>query len=44
MSDLRENLVGYYLRHPSALFRRLFATLRFGFTNRYVTLVWERPS
>lgn len=44
MSDLRGNLLGYYLGHPAALLRRLIATLRFGFSNRYLTLVWERPA
>ena len=44
MSDLRPNLPGYYARHPGALLRRVGATLRHGFTNRYLTLVAERPS
>jgi hypothetical protein len=38
MSDLRPNLLGWYARHPLALLRRVGATLRFGLTNRYVTL------
>jgi SAM-dependent methyltransferase len=44
MGDLRSNLPGYYLKHPGALLRRLVATLRFGFTNRYLTVVWERTT
>jgi SAM-dependent methyltransferase len=44
MGDLRSNLLGYYLGHPAAFLRRVAATLRFGFTNRYITIVWERPA
>lgn len=39
--DLREGLPRYYLRHPDAAVRRLAATLRFGFTNRYLTVAWR---
>ena len=39
---LRPNLLRYYATHPDALGRRLLATYRSGFTNRYVTIVWER--
>lgn len=42
MSDMRANLVGYYARHPVAALRRLAATARYGFTNRYSTFVWRR--
>ena len=42
MQDMRSNLAAYYLRHPSALGRRLLATLRYGFTNRYLTVAWRR--
>jgi SAM-dependent methyltransferase len=42
MSDMRANLVGYYARHPVAALRRLAATARYGFTNRYATFVWRR--
>ena len=41
--DLRRGLAGYYLRHPSALARRLVALARFGFTNRYLTVAWRKP-
>ncbi|MBK7951669.1 MAG: methyltransferase domain-containing protein [Deltaproteobacteria bacterium] len=44
MRDRREGLPAYYLAHPDALARRLAATLRFGFSNRYLTLVWRAPS
>lgn len=36
--SLRRNLLLYYLRNPSGLFRRITATIRFGFSNRYLTL------
>jgi SAM-dependent methyltransferase len=39
----RDNLPGYYLRNPGALFRRVSATLQHGFCNRYITIVWQRP-
>jgi 2-polyprenyl-3-methyl-5-hydroxy-6-metoxy-1,4-benzoquinol methylase len=40
MKDMRQNLISYYLNHPAALVKRLWATLRYGFTNRYITIVW----
>ena len=42
MQDMRSSLVAYYLRHPPALGRRLLATLRYGFSNRYLTVAWRR--
>src|SRR5262249_52472525 len=42
MKDMRQGLVSYYLRHPWALTKRLWSTLRYGFTNRYLTVVWQR--
>lgn len=42
MGDLRRGLVGYYARHPDALLRRIAATLRFGISNHYTTLAWQR--
>jgi SAM-dependent methyltransferase len=44
MQELRPNLVRHYVRHPGAALRRVAATLRFGFTNRYLTVAWRRPS
>ena len=44
MSDLRSNLPSYYARHPGALLRRIGATLRYGFSNRYLTVASRRPS
>lgn len=42
MSSMRPALASYYLRHPRAAVRRLGATLRYGFTNRYLTVAWQR--
>ena len=43
MEDLRPNLPAYYAAHPGALLRRVWSTLRHGFKNKYLTLVWQRP-
>lgn len=40
--DLRPSLVRYYLHHPGAAIRRVIATMRYGFTNRYLTVAWRR--
>src|SRR5262249_53525391 len=42
MADMRTNLIAHYARHPRAAIRRLAATLRFGFTNRSLTIVAQR--
>jgi SAM-dependent methyltransferase len=42
MADLRPSLMRYYLRHPTAALSRAWSTLRFGFTNRYLTVVMRR--
>jgi 2-polyprenyl-3-methyl-5-hydroxy-6-metoxy-1,4-benzoquinol methylase len=42
MKDMRQRLMAYYLRHPWALTKRLWATQRYGFTNRYLTVVWQK--
>lgn len=42
MKDMRQNLMAYYLRHPWALAKRLWATQRYGFTNRYLTVAWQK--
>jgi 2-polyprenyl-3-methyl-5-hydroxy-6-metoxy-1,4-benzoquinol methylase len=42
MKDMRQNLMSYYLQHPWALVKRLWATQRYGFTNRYLTVVWQK--
>lgn len=43
MQHVRRNLPIWYLRHPGSLFRRLTSTLRYGFRNRYLTVVWQSP-
>jgi 2-polyprenyl-3-methyl-5-hydroxy-6-metoxy-1,4-benzoquinol methylase len=43
MREMRPNLLGYYALHPVAALRRLAATARFGFTNRYLTVACRRP-
>jgi len=43
MGELRRNLPAWYARHPLALARRLGATLRYGFCNRYITIAWQSP-
>lgn len=42
MKDMRQNLMAYYLRHPWPLVKRLWATQRYGFTNRYLTVAWQK--
>ncbi|MES2124145.1 MAG: class I SAM-dependent methyltransferase [Gemmatimonadota bacterium] len=39
--DLRRGLLGYYLTHPMSALRRAVSTARYGFTNRYLTVVWQ---
>jgi 2-polyprenyl-3-methyl-5-hydroxy-6-metoxy-1,4-benzoquinol methylase len=41
-ADLRRGLLGYYLRHPGSAVRRAISTLRYGFTNHYLTVAWRR--
>jgi hypothetical protein len=36
-------LVRFYGRRPGKLMARLWTTLRYGFANRYLTIVWEKP-
>lgn len=44
MKETRPNILGYYARHPGSLVRRVGATVRYGFCNRYLTLVAEKPA
>lgn len=44
MADLRAGLTRYYASHPGALLRRIAATLRHGFSNRYLTVAWRAPA
>jgi hypothetical protein len=41
MKQVRPNLPAYYLSHPLVLARRLWSTVRHGFTNKYVTIAWR---
>lgn len=36
--NIRPNLLSYYLSHPEAAVARAVSTLRYGFTNRYLTV------
>ncbi|MDQ6679325.1 MAG: class I SAM-dependent methyltransferase [Acidobacteriota bacterium] len=42
-ASMRPNMTGFYLRHPSHFFLRVWSTITDGFANKYVTLVWEKP-
>lgn len=42
-ASLRPNLPRFYLRNPSHLALRLWSTIRDGFLNKYLTIVWQRP-
>jgi SAM-dependent methyltransferase len=44
MEDMRQHLFLYYFNHPWAFAKRLWSTLRYGFTNRYLTIVWQKRS
>lgn len=41
---IRRNLLRYYASNPMSLMRRLGATLRYGFENRYATIALEKPA
>lgn len=41
-AQMRQNLAAFYLSHPSHLALRLWSTLRDGFVNKYLTMVWEK--
>jgi len=40
--QLRKNLLAFYFQHPSHLILRIWSTLRYGFANRYLTVVWKK--
>lgn len=44
LSDRRPHLLRYYAGHPEACLKRAWATLRYGFANRYLTIAWQRRS
>jgi 2-polyprenyl-3-methyl-5-hydroxy-6-metoxy-1,4-benzoquinol methylase len=41
--QLIQRMVRHYARHPASFVRRVVATVRYGFENRYITTAWERP-
>ena len=41
-SRLRPDLTTYYFRNPGSLVRRIASTLRHGFANHYLTVVWKK--
>lgn len=38
---MRPNMLSYYARNPRAVGMRIYATLRYGFSNHYTTIVWK---
>gem|GEM_PF-189815 len=42
VEDIRDKLLWYYMENPFAGVKRVYATLRFGFSNRYLTLVCRK--
>jgi len=42
MKNMRQNLISYYWHHPATFMQRLRATVQYGFTNRYITVVWSK--
>jgi SAM-dependent methyltransferase len=43
LDDMRKGLPLYYARHPKALSKRLWSTVRDGFCNKYLTIAWTVP-
>ena len=41
-TSLRKNILGWYINHPGSLMKRIWSTLLFGFSNRYVTVKARR--
>jgi SAM-dependent methyltransferase len=44
LATMRRGLVAWYATHPGSLARRLWSTLRFGLSNRYLTVAWQAPA
>jgi len=42
LADRRPGLLRHYARHPAGFLERAWATLRYGFANRYLTIAWQR--
>lgn len=43
LDDMRDNLIGYYLKNPSAALKRIQSTVVDGFRNKYLTIAWQKP-
>jgi 2-polyprenyl-3-methyl-5-hydroxy-6-metoxy-1,4-benzoquinol methylase len=41
-ANLRKNLLQYYFRYPKQFGLRLWSTMRDGFVNKYLTVVWQK--
>ena len=41
-STIRPKLLKYYMQNPTKLALRLWTSVRYGFENRYLTVVWEK--
>ena len=39
---MRPGLMRYYVTHPLMAMRRALTTLRYGFSNRYLTIAWRK--
>lgn len=42
MKETRNNLLTYYFNNPEFFLKRILSTLKDGFSNVYLTLVWEK--
>lgn len=42
--NLRKNLPLYYLLHPASIVRRIYATVRYGFVNHYLTIAARKET
>lgn len=42
LDDMRNNLIQYYMKNPTACLKRIYSTLRFGFSNQYLTLACRK--
>lgn len=42
VSDLRSNLIKYYINNPKSFLSRVYSTFRYGFSNIYLTSVWQK--
>ena len=43
LDDMRNNLLAYYITHPTAALKRLQSTVVDGFRNKYLTIAWRKP-